>query len=210
MSTRTPSPEIEAVARDSRQSSAMNRAAAWTDSRLVRECVRGNEEAWATLIDKYKRLIYSIPIKYGLSIDEANDIFQNVCLDLLSELTKLREPKALPKWIMQVTSHRCLRQKTHSRRMELAGESDEPLDSEVAPIAERILCEAAEEQSLRDAISGIPPRCQKLVEMLFFEEPPKPYNEIARSLGIATGSIGFIRQRCLDRLRKRLGETGFR
>jgi len=210
MCAKTTSPGIEAVARETRGRAASHRTAGWADSRLVRECISGNEEAWAALIDKYKRLIYSIPIKYGLTTDEANDIFQNVCVDLLSELTKLREPKALPKWIMQVTSHRCLRQKTHSHRMELAGENDEPLDAEVAPIAERILCEAAEEQSLREAISGIPPRCQKLVEMLFFEEPPRPYDEIARSLGIATGSIGFIRQRCLDRLRKRLGETGFR
>jgi RNA polymerase sigma factor (sigma-70 family) len=184
-------------------------ATQWTDARLVRECIRGSEEAWGALIDKYKRLIFSIPVKYGLSQADAADVFQNVCVDLLSELPKLREPKALPKWIMQVTSHRCLRQKRISQRMELAGDDREPLDGEVAPIAERILCEAAEEQSLRDAIATIPPRCRQLVEMLFFEDPPRAYNEIASSLGIATGSIGFIRQRCLEKLRKRLGEAGF-
>jgi DNA-directed RNA polymerase specialized sigma24 family protein len=45
--------------------------------------------------------------------------------------------------------------------------------------------------------------------MLFFEEPARPYQEVAQTLGIATGSIGFIRQRCLERLRKRLLEVGF-
>jgi DNA-directed RNA polymerase specialized sigma24 family protein len=45
--------------------------------------------------------------------------------------------------------------------------------------------------------------------MLFFDEPARPYQEIAAELGIAVGSIGFIRQRCLERLRKRLLETGF-
>jgi DNA-directed RNA polymerase specialized sigma24 family protein len=45
--------------------------------------------------------------------------------------------------------------------------------------------------------------------MLFFEEPARPYQDVARELGIATGSIGFIRQRCLDRLRKKLVEAGF-
>src|SRR5271155_1959372 len=74
---------------------------AWPDTRLVRECVRGSEEAWSALIDKYKNLIFSIPIKYGFSPDDATDVFQSVCLDLLTELPKLREPKALPKWIMQ-------------------------------------------------------------------------------------------------------------
>jgi hypothetical protein len=45
--------------------------------------------------------------------------------------------------------------------------------------------------------------------MLFFEQPPVPYNEVAQKLGLATGSIGFIRGRCLSRLQKILGELGF-
>lgn len=210
MCAKLASAEVEIQVRENGKSGAPGAASAWSDTRLVRECIRGKEEAWAALIEKYKRLIFSIPMKYGLSTDDATDIFQSVCLDLLSELPKLREPKALPKWIIQVTSHRCLRHKHNAQRIELTGEDEAPLDSEVAPVAERILCEAAEEQSLRDAIAAIPPRCQQLVEMLFFEEPPRPYNEIAKSLGIATGSIGFIRQRCLERLRKRLDEAGFR
>jgi len=36
-------------------------AAAWTDTRLVRECLSGSEQAWSLLIEKYKALIYSIP-----------------------------------------------------------------------------------------------------------------------------------------------------
>jgi len=45
--------------------------------------------------------------------------------------------------------------------------------------------------------------------MLFFEEPARPYQQVARTLGIAPGSIGFIRQRCLERLRKGLIDAGF-
>jgi RNA polymerase sigma factor (sigma-70 family) len=188
-----------------------NAPSAWNDNRLVQECVRGNEEAWSALIDKYKRLIYSIPIKYNLSPDQAADIFQSVCVELLSELPKLREPKALPKWIMQVTAHKCLRQKRHDQRMETGEEAEAAFDASVIPpVAESVLREAQEEHSLRDAIDLIPPRCRRLVAMLFFEEPPRAYKEVAESLGIATGSVGFIRQRCLDRLRKRLEETGFR
>jgi len=73
---------------------------------------------------------------------------------------------------------------------------------------EAILTEAEEEQSLRQVISELQPRCRQLIHMLFFEEPSRPYREVAAILGIATGSIGFIRQRCLGRLRKRLLELG--
>jgi len=48
-----------------------------------------------------------------------------------------------------------------------------------------------------------------MVRMLFFEMPPRPYEEIAKELGIATGSIGFIRGRCLTKLKQQLENMGF-
>lgn len=181
----------------------------WPDARLVRECLRGNDAAWSALIDKYKRLIFSIPVKYGLSVDDSADIFQSVCAELLTELPKLRKPRALPKWIMQVTAHQCFRHKRQSQRTETRASDDESFDSSLPAEAESILREAESEQLLRDALSGLPVRCRRLIEMLFFEEPPRPYQQLATELGLSTGSIGFIRQRCLERLRKRLDEAGF-
>ena len=66
------------------------------------------------------------------------------------------------------------------------------------------------EQMLREAVMALPPRCRQLIEMLFFEEPARPYQEVARNLGLATGSIAFIRGRCLTRLRRQLEKMGFR
>jgi len=182
---------------------------AWSDQRLVRECLRGSEEAWSALLDKYKRLIYSIPVKYGFPADEASDIFQTVCLELLAELSNLRNPKALPKWIIQVTAHKCLHRKRQQQRMVVSDPNHESFEKSTPARAEGILREAENEQNLRLAVADMPPRCQELIRMLFFEEPARPYQEVAQTLGIATGSIGFIRQRCLERLRKRLLEVGF-
>ena len=206
MCARPASLETDSTAESTRQ----EHPAAWPDERLVRECVNGSEEAWSALIDKYKRLIFSIPIKYGLSSDDATDIFQNVCVELLSSLPKLREPKALPKWIMQVTAHKCFREKKRGQRFESSDDEEESVEVAIPPVAEGIVREAEDEHNLRTAIAEMPGRCRELVEMLFFEEPARPYKEIAAQLGIATGSIGFIRQRCLDKLKKRLSETGFK
>ena len=187
---------------------------AWTDARLVRECVRGNEDAWALLLEKFKRLIYSIPIKYGLSADEATDIFQDVCVELLAELPRLREPRALPKWLIQVAAHKCLRARNQASRT--SGTSSEQDAREMArlidanPLSEQILLEVEREHVLRDTLATLAPRCRALVEMLFFENPPRSYQEVARSLQLETGSIGFIRGRCLKRLRTELQKHGFR
>jgi len=192
-----------------RQAAPKEKFKEWPDRRLVRECLQGNDEAWSILIDKYKNLIYSIPVKYHFSQDDASDIFQVVCLELLSELPKLRKPEALPKWIIQVTAHKCLHRKKYQQRTETTDPNDIAFEQSTPAVSEKILREAEEEQQVREAINGLPPRCQQLMRMLFFEEPARPYQEIARALGIAPGSIGFIRQRCLDRLRKRLLEAGF-
>lgn len=180
---------------------------AWSDERLVRECLAGNEEAWSALIDKYKKLIYSIPLKWNLSRDDANDIFQAVCVDLYSELSRLREPRALPKWLIQTTLHKCARLKQKQSRFVDDEITDDLMPS--GPGADRIVEEVEREQILRDAISGVPARCAQMIRMLFFESPSRPYNQIARELGLATGSIGFIRGRCLDKLRKQLEALGF-
>ena len=184
----------------------------WPDSRLVRECLRDDEEAWSALIEKYKSLIYSIPVKQGLSADDASDIFQRVCLLLLAELGHLRRPEALPAWLIRVTSRECSRWRRQERRFvdeEAAGETVTRAEDQ-DPLPEQVLASVKEEQILRDALRSLPPRCRALIEMLFLETPSRPYREVARSLGLATGSIGFIRGRCLGRLRRQLESLGFR
>lgn len=180
----------------------------WSDERLVRECVDGNQEAWSALIDKYRKLIYSIPVKWDLPKEEANDIFQAVCVDLFAELSRLREPRALPKWLIQATLHKCAKYRRQRGRF-----SDEEITEDVAlaePGAEAIVEEAQQEQILRDSIAAVAGRCAEMIRMLFFETPVRPYAEIAQELGLATGSIGFIRGRCLERLKKQLLSRGWK
>jgi RNA polymerase sigma factor (sigma-70 family) len=185
-------------------------APTWNDTRLVKECLRGNEEAWSLLIEKYKALIYSIPVKYGLPPHEAADVFQATCAELLAHLPELREPRALPKWLMQVAHHECYRSKRLQQRMvSRDGDADLP-EPETPPIAESVMQQTQEEQMLREAMSVLSPQCRRLVELLFFETPARPYAEVAKELGLAVGSIGFTRQKCIDRLRRQLDALGFR
>ena len=174
----------------------------WLDEDLVRECAAGNELAWGALIEKYKRLVYSIPVKYQLPEDEAADIFQHVWADLYRDLARLERPSALRSWLITASARRCLlhkRRRTKHRAEDLS--ADLP---DTTPNAAEIHSEAETEQQVRDAVVGLPPRCKELVRMLFYEHPPRPYAEVAQILGLAEGSIGFIRGRCLKKLRKAL------
>lgn len=179
------------------------------DTPLVKECLRGEETAWSELLSKYKNLIFSIPIKYRFSQEEAADIFQSVCLDLVHQLASLREPRALAGWLIRVTHNKCIHHMTDKQRYTAKDEDQLDPGTAVEEIPENRLRELEREQLLRTALQALDARCQKLVRMLFFESPARPYNEIAKSLTLATGSIGFIRARCLNKLRRRLEEMGF-
>jgi RNA polymerase sigma factor (sigma-70 family) len=180
------------------------------DVRLVRQCLEGHQDAWSSLLERYKRLIYSIPVKYGLTQSEATDIFQDVCVELLAELPRLREPKALPKWLSQVTAHKCAQLKRLANRHPLASTDTIEDVADSGDLTEQVLLDVEREQGLRDAVAALPPRCRQLIHALFYEIPARPYREIARDLNLACGSIGFIRGRCLGRLRTELRKNGFR
>jgi RNA polymerase sigma factor (sigma-70 family) len=182
----------------------------WTNARLIEECLLGNQQAWHVLVDRYKNLIYSIPLKYGAPPQDAADIFQAVCLDLFNELPKIRDADAIQGWLVRVASNKCY----HWKRQQTARPDDWDEDrmqgiSGNVPEAAEILADVQQEQILREAIAQLPPRCREMIGLLFFEQPPMPYAEVAERLSLARGSIGFIRGRCLQRLKRILEEKGF-
>jgi RNA polymerase sigma factor (sigma-70 family) len=88
------------------------------------------------------------------------------------------------------------------------GDTDLP-EPETPAIADSLVQQSQEEQMLREAMTALTPQCRRLVELLFFETPSRPYTEVAAELGLAVGSIGFTRQKCIERLRRQLEELGF-
>ncbi len=180
-----------------------------TDRELVASCLSGDEQAWSELIDRYNRLIFSIPLKQGLNRDEAADIFQAVCLDLVAELPRLRDPQALPAWLIQTTLHKVSKwRRRNDRYVPQEGTQMENAPAPDTDMPDTLIRELQQTQALRDAVAALSDRCQRMVHMLFFETPARPYKDVASQLGVATGSIGFLRGRCLDRLRSALEGIG--
>ena len=181
---------------------------AWSDEDLVLECLRGNQQAWDALVEKYRNLVYSVPVKYRMPPEDAADVFQAVWTDLFSELPRLRKAGALRSWLITVAGHKCYQWKRQlSIRNRGVDSGIEAADPQGTFLEWRE--EVEREQMLRDAVQELPPRCREMVELLFYRQPPLPYKEVADRLGLAEGSIGFIRGRCLKKLRTTLENLGF-
>lgn len=180
----------------------------WTDECLVRECLAGNEDAWTALIEKYKHLIFAVPIRGGANPQDAADIFQAVCLELFAELPKLRRIESLRGWLLTVANHKLYHLRQQQRRPEDPLGDETHLQDEPAVLPISVIEQIEREQKVREAILRLPPRCREIVRLLFYEHPPRPYRDIARQLGLSVGSIGFVRSRCLARLERILHDAG--
>jgi len=181
------------------------------DAEIIDACLGGNEKAWQTLVLRYKRLVYSIPVKWGLSPEDAVDIFQAVWLDCFRQLSSLRDIDRLQPWLIRVAVRKCHRfsESTRARGESqlLVDDSPDSFVDEGMPPA--FAAEIDRDQTLRTAVEKLPPRCRQVIQCLFFEEPRPSYSAIASRLGLSENSIGFTRERCLKSLRKLLDELGY-
>ena len=103
-----------------------------SDDEFVAGCLRGEQAAWDSLIDRYAALIYSIPLKYGFNEADAADVFQTVCLILLEKLESVRTPRGLAAWIITTTSRECLAVLRKQRREQSRSGGEGSLDASVS------------------------------------------------------------------------------
>ena len=117
-------------------------------------------------------------------------------------LAKLK-PRAELHDLRTATPIQCSRALCTARGAQAAGyvPDAENIPDEQTGTAEHELLVAEQHAALREAFTRLPPCCQRLIASLI-EDPPVPYAQISRRLGIPVESIGPIRGRCLEKLRR--------
>lgn len=186
-----------------------------SDESLILACRRGNADAWDVLVNRYQRLIYTIPRRAGLDEDQAAEVFQRTFVRLLENLDRIRQPESIHAWLVTTARRETLQllreeyndgsfsPKRENRDDGTASESildDKPLPGETLERLE-------EQHILRMAMAAMDERSRDLLTLLYYH--PLSYAEIAALLQIPEGSLGPTRARCLEKLRRLLEQKGF-
>lgn len=170
------------------------------DPELIALCLGGDALAWETLILRYRRLIYSIPVKFSFTTADASDVFQAVCLKLIEHLHELKDETKVSAWLITTTTRQCIHVRSQRMR-ESSSEEDfeEPIADGIN--VEDIQIQSQEQQNIREAVERLPERCRRLLELLYFETTSPSYEEIGKIMNMPVASIGPTRARCLEKLR---------
>ena len=93
------------------------------DARLVERCLAGDARAWELLVRRYERLVYAVARSYHLSDTDLGDVFQEVFAALVRGLPRLREARALCRWLSSTTDRiaRATALRSRRERMRTAG-----------------------------------------------------------------------------------------
>jgi RNA polymerase sigma factor (sigma-70 family) len=181
----------------------------YSDAQLVTACRQDEPEAWDELIARYERLVYTIPLRYGLSEFEAEDVFQTTWTALLEKLSTLTEPERVSAWLVTTA-----RRATWDQRRGAEHERTESVNPWQLPdglaqkTPEDLVAEFQQQQRTRQAFTGLDERCQRLLYYLYQDQTDPTYAIIAEQMGVTSGSIGPTRARCLEKLRTLLEEEG--
>jgi RNA polymerase sigma factor (sigma-70 family) len=182
-----------------------------SDETLLLACAGGDAGAWNLLVDRYKRLIYTIARRSGLDEEESTDVLQAVFTILLERIDTIEQPAQIGAWLVATAR----RESWHARRRVRVGpvaggsprdyagdiQDNDPLPDEQVQILE-------EQHRVRRAMEGLDERCQRLVTLLFLTPNPPTYTMIATLMNMREGAIGPTRARCLQKLRRLLSEDG--
>jgi RNA polymerase sigma factor (sigma-70 family) len=180
------------------------------DASLVARCRAGDAAAWALLVQRYQRLVYAVVRRIGLDEHAAADVFQTVFSRLIDHLPRLSQPDRLQAWIVTTAKRETLRAREKGRRhVSLTRDDDDDGEAlqdnlvDEAPLAEEALSDLQQLHLLRLGMERLDERCRSLLTLVFRDDDDHlPYDEVARRLGVPTGSIGPTRSRCLDKLRR--------
>jgi len=180
-----------------------------SDSELITACVNGEAWAWNALVDRYKRLIYSIALRANLGQEDAADVFQTVFTLLLENLHNIRDPQALGAWLITTAKRQSWRMlRKRQREVSDSEDSAELAAAEWLEDTHPDESRWADQALVRDALEHLDGRCKKLLWLLYYDRSEPSYEEISQRIRMPLGSIGPTRARCLQKLRKILQTMG--
>lgn len=169
--------------------------------------INDDPRAWRALVERFAGLVTAVAGRVGLSEGDAEDCAQQTWIALYRRRKSIRDPRTLPAWLIKTTRRRAVRTLQRLvRESTMAPPLDPGLDR---PLPDEEVLALERQAILESALLQLDPRCRKVLTALFFSPGSNSYGDIARSLGLATNTLGPLRSRCLKKLHAILKKMGY-
>lgn len=174
---------------------------------LWTEVLHGDHKAWQDLVRRYAALVYTVARRAGLGELDAEDCSQHTWLALYRKRRAIKDPVAIPAWLIRTTHRQAVRMARNLSRPTGTDAGQEPVDARPLPPDDVSSLEF--KATLTKALRQLDPRCRKLITEMYLSRPEKKYRDVAALIGVKLNSLGPLRKRCLVKLRDILKKMGY-
>jgi RNA polymerase sigma-70 factor, ECF subfamily len=171
-------------------------------NRLLQEAQSGDGSAYAAIIRSRQAMVYSIARNFLRNPTHAEDIAQDVFLELHRNLQSIESGSHLISWLRQVAGRKCIDQSRRAwfrRWVDLDDGSNHGPESEAAGAEPH---DPLLSGRIHEAMGKLPEKT-RLMMIMRYQEEMEP-NEIADSMQVPVGTVKSTIHRGLEQLRRRL------
>lgn len=189
---------------------------AYEDYELVQQAVRGNQQAYASLLDRYQQSVYRTMLRMVHNSEDATDLTMEAFGKAFCNLLSYVPRHAFSTWLFKIAVNNCI---DHIRRkrlvlMSLDDSADAEAENEFGDSL-RDWNRNPEEQfirkqrldSMRRALLQLDRKYRLMLEMRYFEE--LSYDEIAVELKLPLGTVKAQLFRAKELLCEMLQKPGY-
>ena len=179
------------------------------EKKLIKNLREGDENAFRLLVDKYKNFIFNTSISIIQNTEEADDLTQEVFIQIYKSINKFREKSSLSTWIYRITLSKCYehlrfkkRKKRFSKIINLFREDGSSIDIPEFHHPGIILEKKEEAKMLFEAINSL--NIEQKNAYILKNIQGLSYKKISRIMERSTSSIESLIFRAKKNLKKYL------
>lgn len=173
-----------------------------TDDILVRAARKGDDDAFSSLVTRYKRRVFGLAARFARDSDELEDICQEVFIKVYENLVGFREDAPFEHWLMRIAAHAC-HDVLRKRRRESGNASYDQLVHGVADQAAAARHAAGQVRDLlKWALERLSPQEQLVITLLELEE--YTVKEVAAMTGWSEANVKVRGHRARQALKELL------
>ncbi len=174
------------------------------DDELMARGAAGDDQALRTLVERWEGVVFSFLLRMLGRRDEAQDLTQETFLRMIGAAKRYRPSGQFRSWLLRIAGN--LARSRLRRRRVIRWISFDRVDVDPPQESPTALDEIESRQrhdEVRAAVGRLPARQREALILRQYYE--LSYDEIARTMGVTTGSVQMLLHRALTALRDDLG-----
>jgi len=178
------------------------------DAELIWSALQGKESAFAKLLKKYRRQVYSLALRMLGQEEDAEDTAQEAFMRAFQSLESCDRSRPFLRWIYKITYNLCVDRYRRKRPFAISldqtiGEEETQIELvDGSPSPEELVGRREEQRMLTELLHSLPSRYRVVVVLRHQED--LSYEAIAEILGLPLGTVKARMHRAHNMLRKKL------